>query len=311
MSKPLVAICGSTGAQGGSVVKALLQTGAYRIRGLTRNVNSDKAKALTAEGVEMVQANLSDKEEVKRALENTDIVYGVTNFWDPEIVGKDITLEVKQGKILADAAKENKVSWLLWSSLPNVTKQSNGKFKHVDHFSGKNEVEEYIKSIGLPATFVYVACYISNFGQMFPLVPNGDGSQTLKIPEVKEDTYFDLVDTTTDTGPLVRSILQNRSSNLGKSVPVVGERITFKDMADTYSKVTGIPTRAATMTKEELDGPFSFLNNSEILDMLAWFREYGYYGNTFGTNGTGAVEAAKATGFQGTSFEEFLRRNMK
>lgn len=71
---------------------------------------------------------------------------------------------------------------------------------------------------------------------MFPLVPNGDGSQTLKIPEVKEDTYFDLVDTTTDTGPLVRSILQNRSSNLGKSVPVVGERITFKDMADTYSK---------------------------------------------------------------------------
>ena len=71
---------------------------------------------------------------------------------------------------------------------------------------------------------------------MFPLVPNGDGSQTLKIPEVKEDTYFDLVDTATDTGPLVRSILQNRSSNLGKRVPVVGERITFKDMADTYSK---------------------------------------------------------------------------
>jgi NmrA-like family len=85
----------------------------------------------------MVQANLSDKEDVKRALENADIVYAVTNFWDPEIVGKDITLEVKQGKILADAAKENQVSWLLWSSLPNVTKQSNGKFQHVHHFSGK------------------------------------------------------------------------------------------------------------------------------------------------------------------------------
>lgn len=85
----------------------------------------------------MVQANLSDKEEVKRALENADIVYAVTNFWDPEIFGKDVTLEVKQGKILADAAKENKVSWLLWSSTPNTTKQSNGKIKHVDHFAGK------------------------------------------------------------------------------------------------------------------------------------------------------------------------------
>ncbi|GAB5593827.1 hypothetical protein Unana1_08727 [Umbelopsis nana] len=95
--------------QGGSVVHALLQTGAYRIRGLTRNVASAKAKALAAEGVEMVQADISNKEDVKRALKNADIVYAVTNFWDPEIVGKDHTLEVKQGKILADAAKENQV----------------------------------------------------------------------------------------------------------------------------------------------------------------------------------------------------------
>jgi hypothetical protein len=77
---------------------------------------------------------------------------------------------------------------------------------------------------------------MSNFGQMFPLVPNGDGSQTLKIPEVKEDTYFDLVDTVTDTGSLVRSVLQDRSHYIGKSVPVVGERMAFKDMADSYSK---------------------------------------------------------------------------
>lgn len=65
------------------------------------------------------------------------------------------------------------------------------------------------------------------------------------------------------------------------------------------------------MTKEELDGPFSYLNNSEILDMLAWFRDFGYYGNVYGPNGTGAVEVANAIGFHGTSFEDFLRRNKK
>lgn len=108
----------------------------YYIHSLTRNVTSEKAKALEADGVEMVQADLSNKEDVKRAFKNADIVYGVTNFWDPEIIGKDVTLEVKQGKILADAAKENQVKWFLWSSLANVTKQSNGKIKHVDHFTG-------------------------------------------------------------------------------------------------------------------------------------------------------------------------------
>jgi hypothetical protein len=102
--------------------------------------------------------------------------------------------------------------------------------------TGKNEVEEYITSIGLPATFIYVACYMSNLGAMFPLVPNDDGTQTLKIPEVKEDTYFDLVDTASDTGPLVRAVLQNRDSCLGKRIPVVGERIMFKDIAATFSK---------------------------------------------------------------------------
>lgn len=108
----------------------------YYIHSLTRNVTSEKAKALEANGVEMVQADLSNKEDVRRAFKNADIVYGVTNFWDPEIIGKDVTLEVKQGKILADAAKENQVKWFFWSSLANVTKQSNGKFKQVDHFTG-------------------------------------------------------------------------------------------------------------------------------------------------------------------------------
>jgi hypothetical protein len=119
-------------------VKSSNATHSYVIYSLTRNVSSDKAKALAAEGVEMVQADLSNKEDVKRALENADIVYGVTNFWDPEIVGKDVTLEAKQGKILADAAKENHVKWFLWSSLANVTRESNGKISHVDHFTGND-----------------------------------------------------------------------------------------------------------------------------------------------------------------------------
>jgi hypothetical protein len=102
--------------------------------------------------------------------------------------------------------------------------------------TGKNEVEEYIISIGLPATFIYVGCYMSNFEYMFPLVPNSDGTQTLKVPVVNEDTYFDLVDAAGDTGPLVKSVLENREKYLGKRVPVVGERITFKEMATVYTK---------------------------------------------------------------------------
>jgi uncharacterized protein YbjT (DUF2867 family) len=308
MSKPLIAICGATGIQGGSVVDALLETGEYRIRGLTRNVSSNKAKELQAKGVDMVQADLNNKDDLKRAFQNTDIVYGVTNFWDPEIL-KNPSLEAEQGKNLADAAKENQVKWLLWSSAPNCTKESSGKITHVKHFDGKNEVEEYIKSIGLPVTSICIGCYMSNFGTLLPILPNGDGTQTLTLPIVKEDTYLDLVDTASDTGPFVKAILQNKDKYVGQRLPVVGDRLTTKQMADTYTKVTGIPTKFQTMTKEALEGPFSYLNNDEFLDMLTWFRDFGYYGNIYGPNGSGALKVASSVGFRGTTFEEYLKKN--
>ena len=71
------------GAQGGSVVNSLLATGNYRVRGLTRNPDSDKAKALAAKGVEVVKCDLSIREDVNNALKNADIAWIVTNFWDP------------------------------------------------------------------------------------------------------------------------------------------------------------------------------------------------------------------------------------
>src|SRR5436190_10852735 len=71
------------GVQGGSVVSSLLATGHYRIRGLTRNPDSDKAKALAAKGVEVVKCDLSIKEDIKNALKEADIAWIVTNFGDP------------------------------------------------------------------------------------------------------------------------------------------------------------------------------------------------------------------------------------
>ena len=46
----LITVFGATGTQGGSVVRALLKDSGFKVRGVTRNVGSDKAKALTAEG---------------------------------------------------------------------------------------------------------------------------------------------------------------------------------------------------------------------------------------------------------------------
>ena len=45
MSKPIIAVIGATGSQGGSAAKALIKNGKFAVRGLTRDPNSAKSKA--------------------------------------------------------------------------------------------------------------------------------------------------------------------------------------------------------------------------------------------------------------------------
>ena len=70
-NKKIITVFGATGAQGGGLVEAILadKDGGFAVRAVTRDVNSDKAKALAAKGAEVVQADIDDVESIKKALE--------------------------------------------------------------------------------------------------------------------------------------------------------------------------------------------------------------------------------------------------
>lgn len=79
MSK-LIVVIGATGAQGGSVVSRFLKDKDFKIRATTRNVESDKAKALAAQGLEVVQADADDENNLMDAFKGAHAIYGVTDF---------------------------------------------------------------------------------------------------------------------------------------------------------------------------------------------------------------------------------------
>ena len=62
MAKKTIAVVGATGAQGGGLVRAILAdpSGEFAARALTRDVNSEKAKALAKLGAEVVAVNIDD-----------------------------------------------------------------------------------------------------------------------------------------------------------------------------------------------------------------------------------------------------------
>lgn len=82
MSK-IITVFGATGNQGGSVITSIQANSTlsseYKIRGITRDPSKPAGQKLAEKGVELVKADLSDKESVKKAVEGSDVVFGVTN----------------------------------------------------------------------------------------------------------------------------------------------------------------------------------------------------------------------------------------
>lgn len=106
--KKIIAVTGATGAQGGGLVKAILDDpqGGFIPRAFTRNVDSDKAKSLSQNGVDVIRVDLDDAESLKKAFKGAYGAFCVTNYWEHLSPEK----ELAQAKNLADAAKDAKVS---------------------------------------------------------------------------------------------------------------------------------------------------------------------------------------------------------
>lgn len=275
--KPLITIVGVLGKQGLSAARTLLQSGHYRVRGITRRVDSPAALNLAEQGAELVSIplNLGYKTDFVEAFRGSDGIFMMT----PSIVPPQ-THEMELGKQLADAAVEAGVQHIIFSSLENVDKITEGK-KFAPHFTDKAKIEEYIRTLPITSSFIYMAFFYTNLMEFYP--PHIDGD-TLVFPiYLPKDFRAPFVDPLTATGPAILEIFSNPSQYAGKSLPVIGDMISPQEMVDTFVQVTGKKAvYSSAFTRENMLHHFSeFSSNdllvSEILGMAEYAVEYGYF----------------------------------
>ena len=67
MAKKIITVFGATGLQGGGLVRSILNdpNSEFAVRAVTRNPDSDKAKALAKLGAELVKADIDDAPTVQ------------------------------------------------------------------------------------------------------------------------------------------------------------------------------------------------------------------------------------------------------
>ncbi|HXO75185.1 MAG TPA: NmrA/HSCARG family protein [Puia sp.] len=255
--RPVILVTGATGAQGGSVARSLLQTNRYTVRCLTRNTGSDKARALGKAGAQLAEGDLSDMESLLRAMQGCSGVFGVTNFWE------HFEKEFQQGKNLVDAVNESGIRHFVYSSLPSYVELSTGQFP-VPHCDIKAALENYSRSLSLPATFVHIAFYYENFFTFFPPQRKEDGIYYFGFPQGDTRLSMASVD---DIGPIVKQIFACPEIYLGRTVGVVGEDRTCKEYAAIMSRVLGITIRYNHIQRDIFSG-FDFPGAEELANMF-------------------------------------------
>lgn len=225
--KKTILVIGATGAQGGSVAKALLAENNFAVRILTRNGQSEKALALQQAGAEVVTGDLDDRESIKYAMKDCYGVFGVTNFWE------HFEKECQQGKNLIDSVKEMNIEHFVLHTLPDYNKLSNGKYP-TPHCDIKAALQAYTNSQNIPSTFVQVAFYYENFFTFFPLQKSADGSYSFGFPQ--GDTKLAMV-SIDDLGLVVAAVFNHPAEYIGRTVGVVGADDTCYEYAAVMSRV--------------------------------------------------------------------------
>lgn len=305
MSK-LITVFGATGNQGGSVIRAILADTAlskeFKIRGITRDVSKPAAQALAGQGVEMKTADMSNKSSLLEAIRGSHTVFLVTTpAWGAGAPDAELT----DGKNVADAAKEAGVEHLIFSSLLHVTEASGGRLKHVPHFDQKAEVESYIRSSGVPATFVLPGYFMTNFTQIGLIRKGDDGVYTLAYP-IGRDSQFPLIDISEDMGKFVVASIHKRSDVLGAQVLAAAEYYTPARILSEFEEVTGQKSRFvqidAETFKSALPGPLA----DEMLENHLFIEDPGYFA---GRDLKASLDVLAQAGLKPTTWKDFLQKN--
>ncbi|MDH3506844.1 MAG: NmrA/HSCARG family protein [Gammaproteobacteria bacterium] len=261
-----ILVAGATGVQGGAVARELNARG-YRVKGLTRDPNSERARAMTALGIEMVQGDFDDPESLDRALAGA---YGAFSVQQYRGVGVDG--EIRQGRAFADAAKRAGVQHFIYTSVAKATLNTG-----VPQFESKLLLENYIRSLDIPFTIVRPASFMATFIPWREDAENGRISGPL--PATLERVFI----APQDIGRLAAEAFDHPEEWLGRAEAIAGQKLSYGEVAASMGRVLGHPveyyqipwdefTATATPTAVAREG--WYLDNSDPIDVDALRTRY-------------------------------------
>lgn len=262
--RPLIAVVGASGSQGGGVVRALRDRGRFRVRALTRDPGGYGGPA-----DEVVAADLTRPETLSAAFEGAHGVFLVTNFWEP---GTD---EIGNARNAVAAATSAGVRHFVWSTLPDVEAISEGVYD-VPHFTHKAKVDQIVRDAGFEAfTFVEAPFYFENLTQMMSAQTLPDGTRGWAMP-LPRDARVAHMGTVADLGGVVAGAFENPGLvGNGAYLSSAAGLMSFGDVVDTLND------QGHDLNYQEVPAEVYatfFPGAEELAQMMGYWQAYTYLG---------------------------------
>lgn len=255
-SRKVIFVTGATGNQGSGTAIDLAEKG-FSVIALVRKIDSPNTKKLVHPGIRLVEGDLDNPLSYSQHLKNIDGAFALFTYL------KGTKKEIEQAHSFIDAAKEMKVPFLLYSSVIGADSNSG-----IPHWESKNNIEQYIKSSGIPFTIIRPASLYQNF--LIPDVRKRIVKGNLVMP-VRKDKVQQFIGAE-DIGKISTQIFLNPEKFIGRTLTVAADEMDMQSAAATfsdvlgkqikYSKLPGLLTRI--FMGKDLHTMFNYVNDNDV-----------------------------------------------
>ncbi|KAK5133920.1 hypothetical protein LTR08_007149 [Meristemomyces frigidus] len=276
MPPKTVATINSTGRQAASFVRAASAVG-WHVRAQIRNREGEVAEELASlPNVELFEGDLAGpgRSQLLRGLfAGAKIAFINTTHWGDEVA---------IGKACADAAKRAGVAHYMYSSMPDHS-TFGSDWKALPMWATKFAIENYVRQIDIPATFVYTGIYNNNFTSLpyplFQMEPQDDGSFEWHAPFHPDDP-LPWLDAEHDVGPALLQISKMGPQHWkGQRVTLAFEKLTPLQCCARFARGVGRPVKYVRgPIKIAVSVPSGYREQLEILQEVLGDKRAPYFG---------------------------------
>jgi uncharacterized protein YbjT (DUF2867 family) len=199
---------------------------------------------------------LTNASDLQAALRGVHGVFAMSTWFE---AGMD--QEVRQGIMMADAAKQAGIAHYVYTSVGSAHRNTG-----IPHFETKWKVEQHIRQIGLPATVLRPVWFMENFTTFSK--PSAEG--ILMMP-MRADKKLAMV-ALRDIGEFGAAAFMRPNDFLGQAIDLGGDELTMLEVAAQLSKVTGRSIQFQGLPLEQAEAALGH----DLATMFRWFNEVGF-----------------------------------